>query len=61
MCKEATARREKQAVVKIHMTMQASVVFTINGEPIEAADEPKCLGRVVTSDDDDEAEQRSAE
>jgi hypothetical protein len=35
--------------------MERTVVFTINGEPIETVEEFKYLGRIVTREDDDEA------
>lgn len=54
MCKEATARRQKQAVAAEHEEIKANVVFTVDGKPIEIVEEFKYLGRVVTSQDRDE-------
>jgi hypothetical protein len=42
-------------VARIHATMEKTVVFTINGKPIETVEEFKYLGRIVTREDDDEA------
>lgn len=55
MCTEATTRREKQALAKAHVELEATVMFTINGEPVETVEEFKYLGRVVKNDDNDEA------
>ena len=51
---EAMARRGQLETAKAHSQMKASVVFTINGKPIEMVEEFTYLGRVVTQDDNDE-------
>jgi hypothetical protein len=54
MCKEATARREKQTVATQHAEMKSNVEFIVNGNPIEIVEEFEYLGRVVTKHDKDE-------
>jgi len=54
-CREATARRQKQAVAKEHKQLKKDVVFTVSGNPVEIVDTFKYLGRVTANTDSDEA------
>jgi hypothetical protein len=54
-CREATARRQKQAVAEEHKQLKKDVVFTVSGNPVEIVDTFKYLGRVTANTDSDEA------